>query len=226
MSKTIVDFVSSHPYWPLRFLLVYLGNPIIFLSYLLKFSNYTSQDGVQIFGFKTFTVESTDFCRLNFVLFVVLTLPPYLLWFWIQTRIVGPLFCYMFELKHVLNVGKFCYHYAGVGQCVAAIPGLLNLLVWSTGRMKFMWSFLPLSLAIAVFFYVVLWVGGVGVSLDPQVPQDVVPLVTETSNTTRAEPSVGTPPRRRQWRMDRQTDSEDPRAQALLAPLVNDRCSP
>jgi hypothetical protein len=175
MSTTIVDFVSTHPYWPLRFLLVYLGNPILFVSYFGQMSDNTSEDGIRIFGVKTFTTVSTNVSKLNFAMYVLITLPPYLMWFWAQIRIIVPFVCFLFGSTHALNVDTFCARQAGVGACLAAIPGLLNMLVWSTEGMEgnIMGFIFALPLLIAAIFYVVLWIDGVCASLEHQVQPEV-----------------------------------------------------
>jgi hypothetical protein len=58
-TTTIADFAVSHPFWTLRFLLVYLGNPILFVAYFARTSDNTSQDGIRILGRRTFRVSST-----------------------------------------------------------------------------------------------------------------------------------------------------------------------
>ena len=104
---------------------------------------------------------------------MALTLPPYLLWFWTQARVLIPLLCYLLGSTRVLNVDTFCAKYAGPGACAAAIPGLVNLWVWSTEGMEgnvMGFIFAPILL-LAAALYVVLWIVAVVSSLERQVVQ-------------------------------------------------------
>jgi hypothetical protein len=168
-TTTLAGFAASHPFWALRLALMYLGNPILFVAYFARTSDNTSQDGIRILGRRTFRVVDDNCSRINLGLYVVLTMPPYLLWFWTQARVLIPLLCWLLGSTHFLNVGAFCARYADSAACASAIPGLLNLLVWSTpGGMEgnLMGMFCALPLLVAAFAYVALWIVAVGFSLE------------------------------------------------------------
>jgi hypothetical protein len=171
-TTTIAEYAGSHPYWPARFLLVYLGNPILFVSYFGAMSDNTSEDGVRILGVRTFRTFDVNISRVNVALYVLVTFPMYALWFWTQARVLIPLLCYLLGSTRVLNVDTFCAKYASAGACAAAVPGLVNLWVWSTEGMEgnAMVVFV-LPLLIAAVFYVALWIVAVVSSLERQVVQ-------------------------------------------------------
>jgi hypothetical protein len=167
-TTTIAEYAGSHPYWPARFLLVYLGNPIVFVSYFGAMSNSTFEDGVRIFGIRTFRTVGFNISRVNIFLYVLITSPLYALWFWTQARVLIPLLCNLVGSTHVLNIETFCAKYAGPGACAAAVPGLVNLWVWSTEGMEgnAMGFIFALPLLIAAVFYVVLSIAAAVSSLE------------------------------------------------------------
>jgi hypothetical protein len=170
-TSAVLELARAHPDWPVRFLAVYLGNPIIFISYvaLMGFGN-SSEDVPRIFGFKTFKYVDTNTAQLNLFLFVLITLPIYVLWFWAQIHLIVPFYLTVLRSSRTLNVDTYCNHYAGVGACIAASPGLLNMLVWSTSGMEgnVMGFLFALPLLIAVIAYIVMWFVAVCTSIEYQ----------------------------------------------------------
>jgi hypothetical protein len=155
-AAAVLEFIRGHPYWALRFLLVYLGNPILFVAYFAALAGRSYDASRTLLGIKTFKPVATNTCRINIGMFVLVTLPLYLLWFFIQLSVIPVLFR---ASPHTLNVGTFCAHYAGLGACLAAIPGVLNMHVWSTSGMEgnVMGFAFALPLLVAAGAYVVLW---------------------------------------------------------------------
>jgi hypothetical protein len=169
LEEFLVGFARSRPFWLPRFFLVYLGNPFVFLPYfiavaLLSPDDDNSIDGVRIFGFKPFVKDDTEdvslsVARMNFVLFVLVTLPLYLLWFWVQVRCAIPLLCRLIGSSRTLNLTKFCLHHCTCCCCILALPGFLNVLVFSTVGMAgdaLGFIFGPL-LVLATIPYIISW---------------------------------------------------------------------
>jgi hypothetical protein len=169
-SAAVLEFARGHPYWPLRLLAVYLGNPIVFLSYMLAMGDGTNQDGKTILGFKAFKTVSTNTSQINFFLFLLITLPLYVLWFYAQVNWIVPGLLFVFRSSRTLSIDKFCTNYAGVGACIASTPGLLNMFVWSTSGMEgnVMGFIFALPLLVAVIAYVAMWFVAVCSSLEYQ----------------------------------------------------------
>jgi hypothetical protein len=167
-SAAVLEFARSHPDWPLSFLAVYLGNPLIFLSYFVAMSDNTSKDGKTILGIKTFKTVSINTSWMNPFLYVLITFPLYLLWFYAQLNWIVPSLLFVCRSSRTLNIDKFCANYAGPGACIAAAPGLLSMQAWITSGMEgnimgFLF-FVPLLAAAGA--YIAMWFVVVGTSLD------------------------------------------------------------
>jgi hypothetical protein len=75
-----------------------VGTPFVSLLYFIFFTLRTpgsdSSEGFRIVGFKTFVIVSDDVSvsavRINVVLFVHITLPLDLTWFWVQVWVRRP----------------------------------------------------------------------------------------------------------------------------------------
>jgi hypothetical protein len=168
--SAVLEFARGHPGWPVRFVAVYLGNPLIFIAYMLAMGDSASQDGKSICGFKTFKTVAFNTSRINLILYVLITLPLYAAWFWAQIHWIVPFFLWLLRSSKTLNVDTYCARQAGVGACLAAIPGLLSMLVWSTTGMEgnVMGFLFALPLLVAAIAYIILWFVAVGSSLEYQ----------------------------------------------------------
>jgi hypothetical protein len=71
-------------------------------------------------------------------------------------------------------VDKFCAYQSNVPSCLLAIPGLLNLLVWSTAGMEgnIMGLLVCPFLLVSAIGYIVTWFEYASASLDHQDPSD------------------------------------------------------
>jgi hypothetical protein len=169
-TSAVLEYARIHPAWPVRFLAVYLGNPLLFIAYMLAMGDSASQDGKAIFGFKTFKTVAFNTSRINLILYVLITLPLYVAWFWAQIHWIVPFFLWLLRSSRTLNVDTFCARQAGVGACTAAIPGLLSLLVWSTTGMEgnAMGFLFALPLLVAAIAYTIMWFVAVCSSLEYQ----------------------------------------------------------
>jgi hypothetical protein len=149
---------------------VYLGNPLLFIAYMLAMGDSASQDGKTIFGFKTFKTVAFNTSRINLFLYVLITLPLYAAWFWAQIHCIVPFFLWLLRSSRTLNVDAYCARQAGVGACIAAIPGLLSMLVWSTTGMEgnVMGFLFALPLLVAAIAYIILWFVAICSSLEYQ----------------------------------------------------------
>jgi hypothetical protein len=136
--------------------LVYLGNPIVFIFYLLAMSNKESdQDGKKILGITSIKMIGTNTAWLNPVLYVLITFPLYAFWIWVQVTLLT-LRC---SSKCKFDAEIFYNHHISVASCLWAIPGLLNILVWSTSGMEgnIMGFFFAPPLLIAILAYIIKW---------------------------------------------------------------------
>jgi hypothetical protein len=144
-AAAVVDFVRNQgPLWPMQLLLVCVGNPVVFLVYFIVTANSTGQDGIKILGMPTFTRAGDDgsnTSRMNVLLFVVIvTLPLYLMWFAWQVFGVIPVSVRAMARDsttiRTFHVAAFASHYGNMAACGWALPGLLNVVAWSTEGME------------------------------------------------------------------------------------------
>jgi hypothetical protein len=196
-AAAILEFLRQHPLWPIGFLLVYLGNHLVFLAYafaLLKprpfedsfLFNGTDPEGRKVFGVESFHQEFFA-SWLNLGLYVALTLPPYVLLFWAQIAFVvptlfsSPLSQATTPRTGVLNVSKFCAYHCSLPSCLVAIPGLHSVLCWAFPRwprfragiwcdFECLWAFCYLSsipLVVSLVLYGYLWIRYSRLSMKP-----------------------------------------------------------
>ncbi|KAI2509074.1 hypothetical protein MHU86_5322 [Fragilaria crotonensis] len=139
--------------------IVYLGNPILFFlyAYLFAMSNMESdQEGKKILGIATVKKVDLNVVWLNPALYVLITFPLYAFWIWLQVTLLT-LAC---SSKCTFDAEIFYNHYVSIASCLWAIPGLLNMLVWSTcgmeGNLMGFCFFLPLL--IATLAYIIMWI--------------------------------------------------------------------
>jgi len=130
----------------LKISLVYLGHPILFFGYLFLLLDKT------IAGVNASTKVSTNVYRINICLYIAVTLTVFLVWLVIQVEV--------FKRFSGFQVDQFLSRQASVPSLLAAIPGLLNLYVWTgqgmEGNVFGFLFFLPLL--IASVMYVILWI--------------------------------------------------------------------
>ncbi|KAI2497779.1 hypothetical protein MHU86_16721 [Fragilaria crotonensis] len=142
----------------IRYSLVYLGNPIIFFLYLSAMANKESsnQYGKKILGIISVKMVDINVAWLNPALYVLITLPFYTLWIWLQVTLLT-LAC---SSKCTFDAQIFYDHHTSVAACLWAIPGLYNILVWSTSGMEgnVMGLFFALPLLIATLAYIIMWI--------------------------------------------------------------------
>jgi hypothetical protein len=138
-AAAVLEFVRNQgPLWPMQFLLVCVGNPVVFLVYFTVAANSTGQDGIAILGMPTFSRvgdDGSNTSRMNVLLFVIVTLPLDLLWFAWQVFGVIPMYVRAMARDSTIrtfNVAAFASHYCNVAACGWALPGLLNVVAWST----------------------------------------------------------------------------------------------
>jgi hypothetical protein len=167
MTTAAVAYIKENPWWPVRLLLVYLGNPFFFVAYLLKFGrSEPDKDGKRILGFVTFRTAASTASRINLPLYLAVTLPLYVAWYAFALGLLVPLFAVV--SSRALNTEELLSRSAGLGPCLASIPGQFSLLCFSTrGVDGNAFGFLcacPLVLASAA--YLVLWIVNVCLSLD------------------------------------------------------------
>jgi hypothetical protein len=167
-ATAVLEFARSHPDWPLRFLAVYAGNPVVFVAYFMAMSNNTGEDGLAVLGIKTFRTVETNTSWMNPFLFVMITFPLYLLWFYAQISWIVPGLLSVCWSSRALKIDAFCANYAGPGALIAAAPGLLNAFVWITSGMEgnIMGFLFALPLLVATGAYVVMWFVVVCTSLE------------------------------------------------------------
>jgi uncharacterized protein with PQ loop repeat len=167
-TTAVLEFARSHPDWPVRFLAVYAGNPIIFVAYFVAMSNHTGEDGLAVLGIKTFRTVETNTSWMNPFVFVLITFPLYLLWFYAQISWIVPGLLSVCRSSRTLSIDRFCVNYAGIGALIAAAPGLLNAFVWITSGMEgnIMGFIFALPLLVATGAYVVMWFVVVCTSLE------------------------------------------------------------
>jgi hypothetical protein len=121
-------------------------------------------------------VDGSNTSRMNLLLFVVIvTLPLYLLWFAWQVFVVIPVYVRATVRDSTIrtfHVAAFASHYGNVAvACGWALPGLLNVLAWSTEGMEgnvMGMIVLPVLLVSAVA-YGVLWFASVRDALEEPV---------------------------------------------------------
>jgi hypothetical protein len=147
-TAAMVEFVRDRPLWPVQFLVVYLGNPIVFLLYFFVMcSTDTGQDGVELLGMTTCWAgnhgvddnaedDTSRNVKVNFLAFVALTLPLYVLWFACQVLVALPIYLRRTVERggsaQSLNASKFASRHCNATACLWSIPGLFAVGVWST----------------------------------------------------------------------------------------------
>jgi hypothetical protein len=118
----------------------------------------TGDNGVAIFGLKTFKKVEVNTDWMNPGLYVLFTLPLYIAWVALQIELLPSCFP-----SRTFDHGALLASYASVGALFAALPGILNLLVFSTSGMEgnVMGFLFALPLLIAIGFYFGMWVHAV-----------------------------------------------------------------
>jgi hypothetical protein len=155
----LIEIAKQRPVWSIiGCSLVYLGNPIVFFSYVGAVSNEESDDGKKILGITSIKkVENTiNVAWLNSALYVLITFPLYVFWIWVQVTLLT-LIC---SSKCTFAAEIFYNHLISVGSCLWAIPGLLNMYVWSTSGMEgnVMGFLFALPLLISTLAYIITWI--------------------------------------------------------------------
>jgi len=131
---------SQDASWIFRFVLVCLGNPVLFFLFL----------SLRQFGDSWFTISRVGFNVdwINPLTYTLVTLPLYSLW--ISINIIG---CRV-------NLETFLEHYVAIVAIVVSMPGLMNLCVWCTSGMEGnifgLIFFLPMLIATTINFF--LWI--------------------------------------------------------------------
>ncbi|KAI2493989.1 hypothetical protein MHU86_20563 [Fragilaria crotonensis] len=113
--------------------IVYLGNPIVFFLYMFTMMNNESeQDGKKILGITSIKRLGDNVSWLNPALYVLITFPLFVFWIWLQVTLLTRA-C---STKCTFDAEIFYNHYVSIVSCLWAIPGLLNMYVWSTCGME------------------------------------------------------------------------------------------
>ena len=158
----LIEFVKRNAGWLLRFLVVYLGNPIIFLSFMFSFMGASGDDGKKIFGMRTFVWTSINVYRLNAFLYLLLTLPLYCAWFWAQLQLLP-----LCPSRRTFDPDMFCQLYTfQTNWCLFlwTVPGIYNLMLWTIGDGMEGNAFgflLALPMLIVSVAYIVMWIATV-----------------------------------------------------------------
>mmetsp|Transcript_31 Transcript_31/g.68 ORF Transcript_31/g.68 Transcript_31/m.68 type:complete len:183 (+) Transcript_31:279-827(+) len=153
--KAIVDYGKDKPWWIAGFVAVYLGNPLVFMGYILSWSDQTKFRG-KVLGITVFKKVSVNTDWMNPLLFVAITFPVYLIWVLINVEAMKAVnVC----RDRPFDASSYFETYTPWATAVA-IPGLLNLLVWCTSGMEgnIMGFIFALPLLIAQLLYLVMWV--------------------------------------------------------------------
>lgn len=141
----------SRPFWLIGFLVVYYGNPIIFIMHIL---------GRCVYFDKVHSCIDDSENWMKPVPYITLTLPMYILW------VAGNI---MVGQKHsnssrLFDFDIFIASYASLEAVMVAMPGLFNMLIWREGRdfnmvFYFLQCFLPLCAGSAYFcMWISLWI--------------------------------------------------------------------
>ncbi len=136
----------------LKYLLTYLGHPILFLAFLFTVGKGSlGRDSLSFFGIQTFTSVSTNTHKMHLGLYLMITLPIFLVWSIGSVQILSMFSSFKVDTFLRLQTGYWCL--------LLAAPGLFNLYVWSSDGMEgnifgFIFGFPMLG---AAFGYVGLW---------------------------------------------------------------------
>lgn len=125
----LLKFAQQNPIWCLQFLLVYLGNPVVFLSFIFTVGERT------LCGIKPLKNVGINEFILNFPFYMLVTFPLYLIWFWTEIQILLPAL-YFFQTTSSFSVDKFCTYQTSLWSMIWAIPGILTLLLTSITGME------------------------------------------------------------------------------------------
>lgn len=156
--KAIVDYGKDKPLWVASFVAVYLGNPLAFVGYLFISTGGSSFSQGKVLGITAFKSVSTNTTRMNPWLFVAVTFPVYLLWVLFNVWAIKAVNVCRDRSFDANNYVETYMH--PPWAAAVAIPGLLNLLVWSTGGMEgnVIGFVFALPLLIVSVLYLAMWV--------------------------------------------------------------------
>ena len=153
--NAIVDYGKDKPWWVAGFVAVYLGNPLVFMAYILAWPDGAQFRG-KVLGMMPFKRVSTNTDWMNPLLFVAITLPVYLVWVLINAEAMKAVNACRDRSFDARNYFETYTPWA----VAVTIPGLLNLLVWCTSGMEgnIMGFIFALPLLIAQALYLAMWV--------------------------------------------------------------------
>ncbi|KAI2509086.1 hypothetical protein MHU86_5334 [Fragilaria crotonensis] len=116
----------------------------------------SDQDCKKILGITSLKMVDVNVTWLNPALYVLITFPLYAFWIWLQVTFLT-LAC---SSKCTFDAEIFYNHYVSIVSCLWAIPGLLNMYVWSTSGMEgnVMGFIFALPLLIATLAYIIRWI--------------------------------------------------------------------
>jgi len=146
--------IDNGVWWGVRFFLVYLGNPVIFLLFIVTVFELAPDSSLLS------KKVSTNVTWLNPLTYILVTLPLYMGWIvgliGLSSNILGGGCCFVGNFDYE----KFLAWYVSPGAIIASTPGLVNLYIWCTSGMEgniFGFIF-ALPLLIAAVVNSVMWI--------------------------------------------------------------------
>jgi hypothetical protein len=148
----LIKYAMQEPLWVAKLSVVYLGHPIFFFLFLALVKDNGDENSKTIAGFKVMEHVSVNTDKIILPVYLAVTLTAYLAWLVLEVAVLQLFAGFEVELFLALQVSWWSLGFA--------IPGLLNLFVWTFGggmEGNVFGFILSLPMLIASLAYAILW---------------------------------------------------------------------
>lgn len=168
--SSIYHHAVNHPVWSFKLFFIYLGNPFVFAFYFPMAQ--ALQKVIPSLAVTTKVDYNTD--RISPLLFLLLTLPIYILWVIAQVAL-------FLRMKPNFQLSVLLDRMVSNTSLIFAFPGAFNIGVWVGSGMEgnIMGFIFALPLLICAVVYVILWIVSVWAAWSTEAQASSDPLVAK-----------------------------------------------